>query len=49
MREKRYYKGMKGSQGKEKESYPLKRKAIREISEREGGFEERGGKGDNKN
>ena len=49
MREKRYYKGMKGSQGKEKERYPLKRKAIREISEREGGFEERGGKGDNKN
>lgn len=46
MREKRYYKGMKGTQGKEKERYPfldvypLKRKAIREISERAGGFEE---------
>lgn len=54
MREKRYYKDMKGTQGKEKERYPfldvfpLKRKAIREINEREGGFEERGGKGDNK-
>lgn len=40
MREKRYYKGMKGTQGKEKERYPffdvlpLKRKAIREINER---------------
>lgn len=34
MREKRYYKDMKGTQGKEKE--------------REGGFEEREGKGDNK-
>lgn len=37
---------MKGTQGKEKERYPfldvfpLKRKAIREINEREGGFEE---------
>lgn len=37
---------MKGTQGKEKERYPfldvypLKRKAIRAISEREGGFEE---------
>ena len=46
MREKRYYKDMKGTQGEEKERYPfldvfpLKRKAIREISEREGGFEE---------
>lgn len=46
MREKRYYKGMKGRQGKEGERYaffdvlPLKRKAIREINEREGGFEE---------
>lgn len=46
MREKRYYKDMKGTQGKEEESYPffevlpLKRKAIREINEREGGFEE---------
>lgn len=46
MREKRYYKSMKGTQGKEEERYPffdvlpLKRKAIREINEREGGFEE---------
>lgn len=40
MREKRYYKGMKGTQGKEKERNPLKRKAIKEINEREGGFEE---------
>lgn len=46
MREKRYYKDMKGTQGKEEERYPfldvfpLKRKAIREINEREGGFEE---------
>lgn len=46
MREKRYYKYMKGTQGKEEERYPyfevlaLKRKAIREINEREGGFEE---------
>lgn len=46
MREKRYYKDMKGRQGKEGERYPffevlpLKRKAIREINEREGGFEE---------
>lgn len=46
MREKRYYKDMKGTQGKEGERYaffdvlPLKRKAIREINEREGGFEE---------
>lgn len=46
MREKRYSKDMKGTQGKEKERYPfldvfpLKRKAIREINEREGGFEE---------
>lgn len=46
MREKRYYKGMKGTQGKEKERYPfldvfpLKRKAIKEINEREGGYEE---------
>lgn len=37
---------MKGTQGKEEERYPfldvfpLKRKAIREINEREGGFEE---------
>lgn len=48
MREKRYYKDMKGTQGKEKERYPffdvlpLNRKAIREINEREGGFEEDG-------
>lgn len=46
MREKRYYKSMKGTQGKEEERYPfldvfpVKRKAIREINEREGGFEE---------
>lgn len=46
MREKRYYEDMKGTQEKEKERYPfldvfpLKRKAIREISEREGSFEE---------
>lgn len=46
MREKRYYKDMKGTQGKEEERYPfldvfsLKRKAIREINERVGGFEE---------
>lgn len=46
MREKRYSKGMKGTQGKEGERYPfldvfpLKRKAIREINERVGGFEE---------
>lgn len=46
MREKRYYKGMKGTQGKEGERYPfldvfpLKRKAKREINERVGGFEE---------
>lgn len=56
MREKRYYKDMKGTQEQKKERYPfldelpLKRKAIREINEREGGFEgkEREGKGDNK-
>jgi hypothetical protein len=46
MREKRYSKDMKGTQGKKEERYPfldvfpLKRKAIREINEREGGFEE---------
>lgn len=46
MREKRYSKSMKGTQGKEGERYPflevfpLKRKAIREINEREGGFED---------
>lgn len=46
MREKRYSKDMKGTQGKEEERYPfldvfpLKRKAIREINERVGGFEE---------
>lgn len=45
MREKRYSKDMKGTE--EKERYPfldvfsLKRKAIREINEREGGFEEK--------
>lgn len=54
MREKRYSKDMKGTQGKKEERYPfldvfpLKRKAIREINEREGGFEESEGKGDNK-
>lgn len=46
MRKKRYSKDMKGTQGKEEERYPfldvfpLKRKAIREINEREGGVEE---------
>lgn len=46
MREKRYSKDMKGTQGKKEERYPfldvfpLKRKAIREINERVGGFEE---------
>ena len=50
MREKRYYKDMKGTQGEEKEQkkerypfldvFPVKRKAIREINERVGGFEE---------
>lgn len=46
MREKRYYKSMKGTQGKEGERQAffdvlsLKRKAKREINEREGGFEE---------
>lgn len=46
MREKRYSKDMKGTQGKEEERNPflevfrLKRKAIREINEREGGYEE---------
>lgn len=46
MREKRYDEDMKGRQGKEEERYPfldvfpVKRKAIREINERVGGFEE---------
>ena len=46
MREKRYYKGMKGTQEQMKERYPfldvfpVKRKAIRAINERVGGFEE---------
>lgn len=46
MREKRYDEDMKGTQEVEKERYPfldvfpLKRKAIREINERVGGFEE---------
>lgn len=31
MREKRYSKGMKGTQGKEEERTPLKRKAIMEA------------------
>lgn len=48
MREKRYSKDMKGTQEQMEERYPfldvfpLKRKAIREINEREGGFEEDG-------
>lgn len=47
MREKRYYKDMKGTQEQKKERYPfldvfsVKRKAIRAINEREGGFEEK--------
>lgn len=46
MREKRYYKDMKGTQEQMKERYPfldvfpVNRKAIREINERVGGFEE---------
>lgn len=40
MREKRYSKDMKGTQEKEKERYPLKRKATREINEIVGGVEE---------
>lgn len=46
MREKRYYEDMKGTQEQMEERYPfldvfpLKRKAIREINERVGGFEE---------
>lgn len=46
MREKRYSKDMKGTQEQKEESYPffevfpVKRKAIREINGREGGFEE---------
>lgn len=46
MREKRYYEDMKGTQEQMKERYPfldvfpVKRKAIREINERVGGFEE---------
>lgn len=46
MREKRYSEGMKGTQEQMEERYPfldvfpLKRKAIREINERVGGFEE---------
>lgn len=48
MREKRYSKDMKGTQEQMEERYPfldvfpLKRKAIREINERVGGFEEDG-------
>lgn len=48
MREKRYSKDMKGTQEQKKERYPffevfpVKRKAIREINERVGGFEEDG-------
>lgn len=46
MRKKRYSKDMKGTQEQKKERYPfldvfpVKRKAIREINERVGGFEE---------
>lgn len=46
MREKRYSKDMKGTQEQKEERYPffevfpVKRKAIREINERVGGFEE---------
>lgn len=46
MREKRYSENMKGTQEEKKERYPffdvfpVKRKAIREINERVGGFEE---------
>ena len=46
MREKRYSEGMKGTQEQKEERYPffdvfpVKRKAIREINERVGGFEE---------
>lgn len=46
MREKRYSKDMKGTQEQKEERYPffdvfpVKRKAMREINEREGGFEE---------
>jgi hypothetical protein len=46
MREKRYYKDMKGTQEQKEERYPfldvfpVKRKAMREINERVGGFEE---------
>lgn len=46
MREKRYSKDMKGTQEQKKERYPffevfpVKRKAIREINGRVGGFEE---------
>lgn len=54
MREKRYSKDMKGTQGKEGERNPfldvfsLKRKAKREINERVGGFEESEGERGNK-
>lgn len=47
MREKRYYKDMKGPQEQKEERYPfldvfpVERKAIREIKERVGGFEEK--------
>ena len=46
MREKRYDEDMKGTQEQKEERntfldvFPLKRKAIREINERVGGFEE---------
>lgn len=46
MREKRYSKDMKGTQEQKEERYPffevfpVKRKAMREINERVGGFEE---------
>lgn len=47
MREKRYDEDMKGTQEQKEERntfldvFPLKRKAIREINEREGGIEEK--------
>jgi hypothetical protein len=40
---------MKGTQGKEEERNPLKRKAKREINEREGGIEEDGAITENEN
>lgn len=54
MREKRYDEDMKGTQEQKEERntfldvFPLKRKAIREINERVGGFEESEGERANK-